>query len=201
METLTNWLYVISMALLLPVIVTLLGMAVWVLVLLGGFLRELVERKAVRQKLGMALNLAKEKDRDPREIWEACQEAPSGLPRRFWKSIPADNADPSVFEKGFTDLEHDVASSLAKLSFSTRLGPMLGLMGTLIPLGPALTGLAGGNVKELAGNLVVAFTTTVVGILVSVVAYGMGLVRRTWYARDMSDLEFLIERLETKKAQ
>jgi biopolymer transport protein ExbB/TolQ len=174
---------------------------VWVLVLLGGFLRELVERRAVRQKLGMALDLAKKKDRDSREIWEACKEAPSGLPRRFWRSIPADNEDPSVFEKGFTDLEHDVASSLAKLSFSTRLGPMLGLMGTLIPLGPALTGLAGGNVKELAGNLVVAFTTTVVGILVSVVAYGMGLVRRTWYARDMSDLEFLIERLGTKGAK
>lgn len=72
---------------------------------------------------------------------------------------------------------------------------MLGLMGTLIPLGPALMGLASGNVAEMARNLVVAFTATVVGLLVSGATYGIGLARRTWYARDVSDLEFLSQRL------
>jgi biopolymer transport protein ExbB/TolQ len=68
-------------------------------------------------------------------------------------------------------------------------------MGTLIPLGPALTGLASGDMKVMAQNLVVAFTTTVIGILIGSLAYGIGLVRRGWYARDLSDLEFICRRL------
>jgi biopolymer transport protein ExbB/TolQ len=66
-------------------------------------------------------------------------------------------------------------------------------MGTLIPLGPALSALANGNIQALSGNLIVAFTATVVGLLVSGVAYGMGLARRIWYASDMTSLEFIAE--------
>ena len=72
---------------------------------------------------------------------------------------------------------------------------MLGLMGTLIPLGPALSGLSSGDMSALGSNLVVAFTATVVGLLISGVAYGVGLLRRVWYARDLTDLEFIATRL------
>jgi biopolymer transport protein ExbB/TolQ len=68
-------------------------------------------------------------------------------------------------------------------------------MGTLIPLGPALSGLSSGDMASLAANLVVAFTATVVGLLISGVAYGVGLARRTWYSRDLTDLEFVAQRL------
>ena len=44
----------------------------------------------------------------------------------------------------------------------------------------------------LAGNLIIAFTTTVFGILVGGFAYAVCLVRRTWYEQDLSDLEFLV---------
>jgi biopolymer transport protein ExbB/TolQ len=48
---------------------------------------------------------------------------------------------------------------------------------------------------SLAGNLIVAFTATVIGLLISGVAYGVGLARRTWYSRDLTDLEFATRRL------
>jgi len=63
----------------------------------------------------------------------------------------------------------------------TRSGPILGLMGTLIPLGPGLTALGNGNIDILATALTVAFDTTVVGLLIGLVAYSMGRVRRRWY--------------------
>ena len=54
-------------------------------------------------------------------------------------------------------------------------------MGTLIPLGPGLTALGNGNIDILATALTVAFDTTVVGLLIGLVAYSMGRVRRRWY--------------------
>ena len=72
-----------------------------------------------------------------------------------------------------------------------RAGPALGLMGTLIPLSPALTGLAAGNTAELSHDLRVAFSVTVVGLLIGAVAFGLSLSRDRMYSQDLSDLEYL----------
>jgi biopolymer transport protein ExbB/TolQ len=106
-----------------------------------------------------------------------------------WGGVEAD------YEKCLEDLESEVAVSLSKLTWITRIGPMLGLMGTLIPLGPALTGLATGNITTLSSNLVVAFTTTVTGVLIGCAGFTMSLVRRNWYNQDMSDLEYIVKQL------
>ncbi|MGH8734882.1 MAG: adenosylhomocysteinase, partial [Burkholderiales bacterium] len=76
-----------------------------------------------------------------------------------------------------------------------RAGPALGLMGTLIPLSPALAGLAAGDVQELSENLRVAFSVTVVGLLIAAIAFGISLVRDRLYSQDLSDLEFVANRL------
>jgi biopolymer transport protein ExbB/TolQ len=77
-----------------------------------------------------------------------------------------------------------------------RAGPALGLMGTLIPLTPALTGLAEGNVRQLTDNLRVAFSVTVVGLLIGALAYAISLVRDRLYAQDLSDMEAVASELE-----
>ena len=64
-------------------------------------------------------------------------------------------------------------------------------MGTLIPLSPALTGLAQGNVSRLSTNLRVAFSVTVLGLLVGAIAFGLSLYRDRMYGQDLSDLEYL----------
>ena len=76
-----------------------------------------------------------------------------------------------------------------------RMGPALGLMGTLIPLSPALAGLSSGDVERLTENLRVAFGVTVVGLLVGALAYTASLVRDRLYAQDYSDLEYAAARL------
>ncbi|MEH3053489.1 MAG: MotA/TolQ/ExbB proton channel family protein [Patulibacter minatonensis] len=68
-----------------------------------------------------------------------------------------------------------------------RAGPALGLMGTLIPLSPALAGLARGDVQRLSDDLRTAFAVTVIGLLTGALAYGVALVRDRVYAQDLSD--------------
>jgi hypothetical protein len=78
---------------------------------------------------------------------------------------------------------------LERVDLLARSGPVLGLMGTLIPLGPGLTALGSGNIDILATALTVAFDTTVVGLLVGLVAYIIGRIRRRWYEKTWQQLQ------------
>ena len=78
---------------------------------------------------------------------------------------------------------------LERADLLARSGPILGLMGTLIPLGPGLSALGSGNIDILATALTVAFDTTVIGLLVGLVAYLVGRVRRRWYDQVWQTLE------------
>lgn len=89
--------------------------------------------------------------------------------------------------------EYDYRSlrRLERTRILVRMGPALGLMGTLIPLSPALAGLAEGDVETLTENLRVAFSVTVAGLLVGAVAFAISLVRDRLYAQDYSDVEYV----------
>jgi len=71
----------------------------------------------------------------------------------------------------------------------TRVAPMLGLMGTLVPLGPGLAGLGRGDIAILTGAIQVAFDTTVLGLLVGIIGFILGKLRRRWYDQLIDALE------------
>jgi biopolymer transport protein ExbB/TolQ len=85
---------------------------------------------------------------------------------------------------------------LERTRMLVRAGPALGLMGTLIPLSPALTGLANGNTGQLTANLRVAFSVTVLGLMIGAIAFAISLVRDRLYAQDLSDMESIASELE-----
>jgi biopolymer transport protein ExbB/TolQ len=89
--------------------------------------------------------------------------------------------------------EYDYRSvrRLERTRILVRMGPALGLMGTLIPLSPALAGLADGDLATLSENLRVAFSVTVAGLLIGAVAFAISLVRDRLYAQDHSDVEYV----------
>jgi biopolymer transport protein ExbB/TolQ len=93
--------------------------------------------------------------------------------------------------KALADFDFDAQRRLSRTRLLVRAGPALGLMGTLIPLSPALTGLANGNTTALSQNLRVAFSVTVIGLLIGAVAFGLSLSRDRMYGQDLSDLEYL----------
>ncbi|MEM7415326.1 MAG: MotA/TolQ/ExbB proton channel family protein [Gemmatimonadota bacterium] len=86
------------------------------------------------------------------------------------------------------DTEAGFARRLERTDILARLGPALGLAGTLIPLGPGLSGLQRGDVSVLASALTVAFDTTVLGLVVGVVAFVLSRVRRRWYESELDSL-------------
>ena len=74
-----------------------------------------------------------------------------------------------------------------------RISPMFGLMGTLIPLGPGLIALGQGDTKTLSDSLLIAFDTTVAGLVAGAVSYVISGIRKGWYERYMVALETLME--------
>jgi len=70
---------------------------------------------------------------------------------------------------------------IERADFITRIAPMLGLMGTLIPLGPGLSALGSGEISILTTAMTVAFDTTIIGLLAGIVGFVLGRMRRRWY--------------------
>ncbi|MGB1199217.1 MAG: MotA/TolQ/ExbB proton channel family protein [Thalassotalea sp.] len=74
---------------------------------------------------------------------------------------------------------------IERADFITRIAPMLGLMGTLIPLGPGLSALGSGDISILTTAMTVAFDTTIIGLLAGVIGFVLGRMRRRWYDNAM----------------
>lgn len=103
MNSVTQWLYVLSTALLTPVLVALLALLAWTLVLLGGFLKELLARPSVRRDLEAAVAAAKT-SLSPDEAWTRLARARSGLPRIFCARTDGLRSDGAVLSKALVDL-------------------------------------------------------------------------------------------------
>lgn len=110
--------------------------------------------------------------------------------------------DALIIQRAFPDAEDRIAKHLAEYDYSSlkrlertrilvRMGPALGLMGTLIPLSPALAALSNGDVNRLTQDLRVAFSVTVTGLLIGMVAFAVSIVRDRLYAQDFSDVEYV----------
>jgi biopolymer transport protein ExbB/TolQ len=161
----------ISDVLFMPVVVALLGVAAWTIVASGLFARALVERWLGR--------------RPARDRYRAGIDA----------ALTGDaHADELAVEELVARAEADAARLLNTVRFAIRVGPSLGLMGTLIPMATALSGLARGDLQLLAANMTIAFSATVVGLAVGVVAYVIAMVREGWVRADLDAIRFHAER-------
>jgi biopolymer transport protein ExbB/TolQ len=188
----------VAEALRVPVLILALLALAAVVVELGGFAMELIRRRTrnfsrLETAVGGASELLGKKDE---------QGALALLRPVAWSRAMERTMAALVIEASKDKTEDRLAKRLADFDFGSlrrlertrllvRAGPALGLMGTLIPLSPALAGLASGDVKRLSDNLRVAFSVTVLGLLVGAVAYGISLVRDRLYGQDLSDLEYV----------
>jgi len=190
-------LFSISEALLWPVLVAaILGLA-WAIVETGILLGELWRR---RWRSMVALEGAVERAAGEIARGDGLA-AISELSLVSWNRPMQETMEAIVVQRPLPDAENRIAKRMADYDYRSlrrlertrilvRFGPALGLMGTLIPLSPALAGLADGNVTELTDNLRIAFGVTVVGLLTGAIAFSVSLVRDRVYAQDFSDVEF-----------
>lgn len=78
---------------------------------------------------------------------------------------------------------------LERADLLARIPPMLGLMATIIPLGPGLAALGQGNPAKLAAAVTVAFDATVLGLVAGIVGLVVGKLRRRWYEEALEAME------------
>ena len=204
MNDLQQLIYDIARILLWPVLIASLACLVWVLIELGVLLYELwlrfryrdldaLETRALRARRAF-------RDGKPRTAYRYLQENNYSLVVvRFLYDLIRNYQTERLAAKPLKllqEYEFYTIKRLERTRILVRVGPMLGLMGTLIPLAPALIGLASGDVVALSENLVTAFSVTVIGLLIGGLAFLVSIVRDRLYSQDISDMEYLLELLE-----
>ena len=74
---------------------------------------------------------------------------------------------------------------------ASRVTPMLGLVATMIPMGPALKSLSDGNLAQVSENLTIAFSAVILALIAASITYGVVNVRRRWLAEELLEIEAL----------
>lgn len=203
-ELLTSALNVISQSLQIPVIILLLIFAVYSVITLGGLISEFSSRKKVPvkviEKLIYEINDSNSKDAvlsliDSAKIPDSQKPV---LKEITLSGSLTKKSRLALSRKLIEDEEDKIEKSLSKTDIVTRIGPTLGLMGTLIPMGPGLAALGSGDVTTLASAIIVAFDTTVVGIGSGAVAYFTSKLRRRWYEQYLSNLDAITDAILDK---
>lgn len=88
-----------------------------------------------------------------------------------------------------TELEALAVKRMEFARIATRIAPMLGLVATMIPMGPALMALSDGKMQDVSRNLTVAFSAVILALLAASISYAVVNVRRRWYAADLAAIE------------
>lgn len=198
MNIISDILYWISTGLLVPVIVLLIVLFGRALLLVGSFYGQYLSIRKTETLLRNELNAL-----TPATVTELAAKLPeksSSLVISYIHQVLEAHDSPAQVQRLLANFEIAADKDLTISKTLTKLGPILGLMGTLIPMGPALAGLASGDIASMAYNMQIAFATTVVGLVAGAVGFLTQQVKQRWYLQDMTNLEFLSELLNEKRA-
>ncbi len=187
-------LHTLSQALIIPTVVCLLLLAAYTVYTLGSLVVEVVvERRHYRvalPRLVANLDAAHYDELDSVIDLSGLLDTQKAALKELvsYMYLPED-ALTEVAKRLLADESGRYQKALSPTDAATKVGPMLGLMGTLIPLGPGIVALSSGDLNTLSSSLLVAFDTTVAGLVVAVVCYLVTKVRRCWYEDYLVSLE------------
>lgn len=198
MNYISDILYWISTGLLVPVIVLLIFFFLRALLLIGNFFGQYLAIRRTQSLIANELN-ALNKDNVSSLSERLPKKNPSLVVTYMNSLISADSA--ALRRRLISNYEISADKDLSTSKTLSKMGPMLGLMGTLIPMGPALVGLSTGDIASMAYNMQVAFATTVVGLFSAAIGYITLQVKQRWYLQGMTNLEFVAELLNEKQGK
>lgn len=191
MNVISNILYWISTGLLVPVIVLLIFFFIRAIFLIGAFFGQYMQQRKVSVPFYEQVEKL-----TPETISDFKQTLPA-LPKSvlvsYAKKIVECSGNDARIELLLSEYEIAASKELSTSKMLTKMGPILGLMGTLIPMGPALVGLATGDIASMAYNMQVAFATTVVGLVVSAIGFLTQQVKERWSIKNITMLEYISE--------
>ena len=189
MDNISQILFLVSDSLLIPDIIVLLVLFVRALFLVGSFYNQYITKYKNERQLRPILN----------ELTPECMEAlQAALPEKdnslyikSLRAILASPADDTYADYMITNFENDAEKDVVTSKLLAKVGPVLGLIGTLIAMSPALTGLSQGDISKMASNMQVVFATTVVGLVVSLVGLVTLQFKQRWYAKEVNQLDYI----------
>jgi len=201
MPLLENGLFALGQVLRFPVFALLWVCIIAVLFMAGRCVVDFVMRRRERHGFNLDAWLAAGHVLDTPET--RSRQLPSSL-RRLLQDVEKQRAADTLGGGGLEHLvleqEERVRRSLTAPRMLVRVGPSLGLIGTLIPMGISLAAMAGGNLEAMAGQMVVAFTSTIIGLSAGTVAYVVATVRLAWVNEAIREQRFLAERISSELA-
>ncbi|BBO80677.1 hypothetical protein DSCO28_12430 [Desulfosarcina ovata subsp. sediminis] len=188
---LKTFIYLISSSLLYPVLLLLVGLTLVIIVYGGSFLAEWLERVRLKSCAPQSLP----------QLLKSGQPSASVSHRvnryvRALQQIRRQDGDVEVsVENLLQETSLKLWKSMDRLRILVRAAPSLGLIGTLIPMGTGLAALGQGDMTRLTTDLVIAFTTTVVGLAIGTLAFFLYTVRRRWIEEDIKNMELATDML------
>lgn len=139
-----------------------------------------------------------------RQVLSSAQQAAT-LPTPLDRLLVDMNTYHQRGELGAGGIEHLVMEAEERLRHTlngsrilVKVAPSLGLVGTLIPMGASLASMAAGNLEAMASEMVVAFTTTIIGLACGTAAYVINVTRQSWVNQIIREQRFLAERALTE---
>lgn len=198
MEYISRALFGIANSLLIPDIILLILFFLRALVLLGGTYNGLMLRRRNNQRFN---HLIKDLTPDGIEnLKESLPQKPDSLYVRYLK----DMLDNGKGHEDYTDhlitqYETETVKEVNLSRLLAKLGPVLGLIGTLISMSPALVGLSTGDISGMAYNMQVVFAATVVGLVISAVGLFTLQLKQRWFAQDVNNLDYVARILNQKE--
>lgn len=197
-STISSSIHMISSALEIPAIIVLLIFVIIVIFELGSLSVEIIlERRKPKAKVAAILTGIQ--DQEFEQIQSVI--ASSNLFKRqklalneLLENVNLSSASGQALARRILSTEAlGYQKTISRTDVIVRLGPMFGLMATLIPLGPGLIALGQGDTKTLADSLLTAFDATVAGLATAGVAFIISRLRKRWYEDDLISTEVVME--------
>lgn len=94
-------------------------------------------------------------------------------------------------QAGADELDVRAHKMLEPGRIATRVAPMMGLVATMIPMGPAMKSLSDGNLGAVSQNLMVAFSAVILALLAASATFLVVNVQRRWLAEELLEIEAL----------
>lgn len=82
-----------------------------------------------------------------------------------------------------------ILKELEGLRITARTAPLLGLVATMIPMGPALAGVAAGEMNLVGEQVGIAFAAVIVALLAASVCFILLTVKRRWRLTSLKQIE------------
>ena len=193
---LVEMMHTLASALQTPVIAILIALVIAVVLIVGMLLAEVFTE---RRYFSLSVPALVDEVRSGKDVESVVLE--SGMLRRqknalveLLKHPRATPAERESMAVNIVAQEQAIYDNRVKVTdLIAKVAPMLGLMGTLIPLGPGIVGIGEGDTEILAESLMVAFDTTILGLLVAAVALLVSAIRKAWYVKYSAAFEAACE--------